>query len=169
MKDLVQTRTLPLDVIRKFATEGRLYAILDACDEPEVPGKVAELGQERVKCLYRGVDDPQTLAVAPYLVHLEEQDVDWLSDVMWGRFWGIFAVADSNLKALRKHFRKFLMVNLETEGPVYFRYYDPRVLETFLPTCNDEQIRNFFGPLHAYAITNLKNIDARSVLVMSPI
>ena len=35
MSENVQIRPLPLEVIRKFAGEGRLYGILDACDEPE--------------------------------------------------------------------------------------------------------------------------------------
>ena len=168
MSEHVQIRPFPLDVVRKFASEGRLYAILDACDEPEVPGKVEELG-ERAKCLYRGVDDPETLAVAPYLTQLGEDELDWLDHLMWNRFWGIFAIATSDLKAMRRHFRKFLTVELEGEGAVYFRFYDPRVLETFLPTCDAEQIREFFGPIDAYAVPNRKSPDTREVQLITPV
>lgn len=167
MSDLVQIRPFRLSVLEKFAEEGRLFAILDACDEPEVPGKVAELG-ERAKCLYRGVDDPQTLTIAPYLAHLDASDVEWLSETMWGRFWGIFVVANSDMKTLRRHFRKFLMVNLEGEGAVYFRYYDPRVLKTFLPTCDGEQLKQFYGPIDAYGVANLENPDTREVAFLTP-
>ncbi len=167
MKELLKIRPFKLEVIRKFASDGRLYAILDACDEPEVADKVAELGQDRVKCLYRGVDDPQTLAIAPYLAYFEEEDVEWVSSTLWGRFWGIFAIADSNLKAMRAHFRKFLMVDLENEGAVYFRYYDSRVLETFLPTCDGEQLQKFFGPVHAYGVANGKSQDSKEALLFT--
>ncbi len=168
MKELVKTRPFEIDVIRKFASDGRLYAILDACNEPEIPGKVAELGKARAKCLFRKVDDPKTLAVAPYLAHLGEEDVDWLSHHMWHRFWGIFAIADSSLKALRTHFRKFLMVELENGGAVYFRYYDPRVLETFLPTCDEKQLKDFYGPVHAYGVPSKENQVTREVLLLTP-
>ncbi|HRO43103.1 MAG TPA: DUF4123 domain-containing protein, partial [Flavipsychrobacter sp.] len=46
---------------------------------------------------------------------------------------------------LHKHFRKFLLVKTEDEQELYFRFYDPRVLRIFLPTCDQGQIREFFG------------------------
>ena len=155
MSETILAREFSLDVAKKFAEEGKLYAILDACDEPEVPSKVTALG-DRATCLYRGVDDPKTLAIAPYLAHLDSSDVNWLAETLWGRFWGIFAIADSTLKAMRKHFRKFLTVDLEGQGPVYFRYYDPRVLETFLPTCNADQLTSFYGKIDAFGIFHPK-------------
>jgi hypothetical protein len=33
---------------------------------------------------------------------------------------------------------------------IFFRYYDPRVLRVYLPTCNAEEIRSVFGPISAY-------------------
>ena len=33
-----------------------------------------------------------------------------------------------------------------------FRYYDPRVMRVYLPTCNSEEIRAVFGPLQWYAM-----------------
>lgn len=33
---------------------------------------------------------------------------------------------------------------------VYFRYYDPRVLRLFLPTCTPEEINTFFGPVACF-------------------
>lgn len=165
-KGSILARTLPLETLTKFAQDGKLWAILDACDEPEVPGKVEELGP-RAKCLYRGTDDPNLLAVAPYLAHLQPDDVDWLSEVMWGRFWGIFAIAQADIKTLRRHFRKFLTVELEGDGPVYFRFYDPRVLETFLPTCDNTQLKDFYGPLDAYAVTDFKHLETKEVQLLT--
>ncbi len=165
-KGLILSRPLPLETLGKFAQDGKLWAILDACDEPEIPGKVEELGA-RAKCLYRGTDDADLLAVAPYLAHLQSDDVDWLGEVMWQRFWGIFAVAQSDLKTMRRHFRKFLTVELEGEGPVYFRYYDPRVLETFLPTCDNAQLKDFYGPIDAFAVPAQKNPDTKEVQLLT--
>jgi hypothetical protein len=33
---------------------------------------------------------------------------------------------------------------------IYFRYYDPRVLRVYLPTCNAEEIKIVFGPIGSY-------------------
>ena len=33
---------------------------------------------------------------------------------------------------------------------LYFRFYDPRVLRIFLPTCDRKQIVEFFGPVQAF-------------------
>jgi hypothetical protein len=35
---------------------------------------------------------------------------------------------------------------------MYFRYYDPRVLGVFLPTCTLDELRAFMGPLQALAV-----------------
>ena len=34
--------------------------------------------------------------------------------------------------------------------PLYFRYYDPRVLRSFLPTCSPAQLKQMFGPVDAF-------------------
>ena len=34
--------------------------------------------------------------------------------------------------------------------PLYFRYYDPRVLRIFLPTCSAAQLKQMFGPVDAF-------------------
>ena len=47
------------------------------------------------------------------------------------------------------------MVELEDEKDekeVYFRFYDPRVLRTFLPTCTPEETTEFFGPVRSYLV-----------------
>ena len=49
----------------------RLWAILDACDEPGVPRRVRTLGPERACCLWEAPRREEDLAVAPFLVHLD--------------------------------------------------------------------------------------------------
>ena len=45
------------------------------------------------------------------------------------------------------------MVKRERDGrEMYFRFYDPRVLGAFLPTCSAEQIRQMFGPVSSYLV-----------------
>jgi hypothetical protein len=39
------------------------------------------------------------------------------------------------------------MVQTEDKEELYFRFYDPRVLRIFLPTCDEDQLNEFFGPV----------------------
>jgi hypothetical protein len=46
-----------------------------------------------------------------------------------------------------------LLVERERDGKLlYFRFYDPRVLRRFLPTCDAEQLRQLFGPIDAFVM-----------------
>ena len=55
---------------------------------------------------------------------------------------------------MRTHFRRFLLVEAPDGDSWYFRFYDPRVLERFLPTCDAAQLTDFFGPVSAYGWTD---------------
>jgi hypothetical protein len=35
---------------------------------------------------------------------------------------------------------------------MYFRFYDPRVLRVFLPTCTAQEAQDFFGPSKHYVM-----------------
>ena len=38
----------------------------------------------------------------------------------------------------------------------YFRYYDPRVLRVYLPTCNARELQTVFGPVLRYLVEDEK-------------
>jgi len=67
-----------------------------------------------------------------------------------GDAWGILIKSSFPLEELHKHFRKFLIVGTEDNQQLYFRFYDPRVLRIFLPTCDTAQLREFFGPIEYF-------------------
>ncbi|MFZ4546376.1 MAG: DUF4123 domain-containing protein [Bacteroidales bacterium] len=102
--------------------------------------------------LYRGQSEETLSSVAPYIFTFERETEfrRWYFDKGWGDSWGIMLFADEEMKVLHKHFRKFLMVQTEEGKELYFRYYDPRVLRIFLPTCDKEQLKEFFGPIDYY-------------------
>lgn len=130
----------------------RAYAVLDGAANPAL---LDHLYGDRpdFDCLYRGELAPDIAECAPYLARLEADTpfADWLLERCWGNHWGIFAVADCDLPTLRRHFRKLNMVyDPETHKPLLFRYYDPRVVRIFLPTCDAGQLAEFFGPVRGY-------------------
>ncbi|MBI3776137.1 MAG: DUF4123 domain-containing protein [Gammaproteobacteria bacterium] len=116
---------------------------------PELRQRLHASGLEFV-CLYRGEIPDDLAQVAPYLVALNRSDefTAWIVQQGWGNAWGIFARVDSmiNMTEVRKHFRTFLKVEFPDGKSRYFRYYDPRVLFDYLPTCNRDELSKLFGP-----------------------
>ena len=140
--------------LRREAAAGRLYAVLDGCDEPRVRAKAAELGADRGASLYRGAAEDDLAAIAPYLVLALPPVIEWLTSTLWTAPWGIFAIADADFDTMRTHFRRFLLVDAPDGGKWYFRFYDPRVLARFLPTCDAAQLSEFFGPVASFEWTD---------------
>lgn len=131
----------------EIARTGTLWAILDACDAPEVPSRVHRLGDAKAVSLYRGRAEVAYRAIAPYLVSVDANLLTWMRRTLWTAPWGIFAQAATDLETLRTHFRKFLLVEDSKGRRMYFRFYDPRVLRSFLRTCDDAESMEFFGPI----------------------
>ena len=133
--------------------EKQVYAVLDGASIPNLQQLFFEHKVDNI-CLYRGELEPDLAEVAPYLAHLppESSFVSLFLQQNWGNHWGIIAIANGDMRALRMHFRKFLMVYDPDGKPLYFRYYDPRVLRIYLPTCNDEELQTVFGPVESYLV-----------------
>ena len=148
---------------RLFAEEtANVYAVLDGASVPDLLTQLYELEPE-FECLYRGELEPDIAEVAPYLVCLDPDSefTRWLLAEGWGQHWGVFASSDADMRALRRHFRTFLIVYDPDGKPLYFRYYDPRVLRLYLPTCNDAELQTVFGPVVSYL---LEDVDPKQLL-----
>jgi hypothetical protein len=130
-----------------------LYALLDASREPSVLKVILESKEEH-QSLYQGPQGAQLAHFAPYLVRVPQKSLllDTLVEQAWSKSWGVFVTSDTPFKDLRTHFRHFLTVKLPDGQQVYFRYYDPRVLRLFLPTCLPEETTQFFGPVKHFLI-----------------
>ena len=130
-----------------------LFALLDAARDPAVRRLLIDSG-ERHQSLYEG-DKGEALAdQAPYLVQLPpaSQLLNRLAREARGKAWGVFFTCDRSFEVLHKHFRHFLMVQTEQGKSLYFRFYDPRVLRIYLPTCTPEEARTFFGPVAVFLV-----------------
>src|SRR5262249_39705362 len=134
-----------------FAEELNTYAVLDGASVPGLLARLAEWQPEHV-CLFRGELEPGVPEVAPYLVALRPGTpfTDWGLDHGWGRHWGVFAQTPANFRGMRKLCRTFLIVHGANGKPLYFRYYDPRVLRLYLPTCTAQEMAIVFGPVSSY-------------------
>ncbi len=131
----------------------QLYAVLDGARNTGIHPAVLQSECE-FECLYAGELEPDLAQAAPYLVKLarDRPFADLLIRQGWGDSWGIFVRSSTAFRDLRRHLRKFLMVYDPALKPMYFRYYDPRVLRMFLPTCNEEELATIFGPVQYYLL-----------------
>lgn len=137
---------------RLFADPSRsAFAILDGAAMPDLLARLQADAPDHA-CLYRGELDPDLAECAPYLVRLQADSpfTRWVLADGWGSSWGIYVLAAATLHDLRRHFRGFLRVKGPDGKSLYFRYYDPRVLREYLPTCNAEEIRIVFGPVASF-------------------
>jgi len=132
-------------------TQEQLYAVLDGASIPNLLALLSEHGVFNV-CLLPGELDPELAQAAPYLAQLDAQSplaYLFLTRGL-GNHWGILAVSSADFRTLRMHFRKLLSVWDPDGKPLFFRYYDPRVLRVYLPTCNGGELRTLFGPVTGY-------------------
>jgi hypothetical protein len=136
----------------RYEAEGTsLFAVLDAARDPQVWKAMGDLGLER-ECLFSGRLTPALQAASPYLVRLVPGSFAFekLLEQSWGQSWGIFLAARTSLREVRRHLRTFLQVQTEDRKKLLFRYYDPRVLRVFLPTCDADQLGQIFGPIQRF-------------------
>jgi hypothetical protein len=128
-----------------------VYAVLDAARDPLVHAQLVA-SDVRSACLYEGRIPREIAEVAPYLVKLRRDHgfTEQLLESAWGKSWGVFASSSADFETLRRHFRRFLRVTDEAGRTMIFRWYDPRVLRVYLPTCTERELEMIFGPLSAY-------------------
>ena len=139
-----------------------VYAILDGASVYDLP-QTLERSNAEYECLFPGQLEPDMEAVAPYLVKLEPES-ELTAQVVergWGEHWGVFAHSDADMLEMRLHLRPLLIAMHPDGNRVRFRYYDPRVLRLFLPTCTTDELETMFGPIQSYL---LEDEDANQML-----
>lgn len=122
------------------------YYVLDGAKCDEALDETLKYAPKYLS-LYKGRSEENLASVAPYIVETNEIFEKWIIENGWGESWGYFIECDLPFEALYGHLRKFLIVETEAFKPLYFRFYDPRVIRLFLPTCTTVQLQTFLGPL----------------------
>lgn len=133
------------------------YIILDAA---KTHARIAEAKRfnPRHICLYSGEAEERLHSVAPWLFtfRLNSNFAEWYLANGGRQNWGILFESDADFKTVYLHLKKFLYVKTEAGKKLYFRFYDPRVLPTFLESGEPKQLIEFFGPIQKFII-ELKN------------
>jgi hypothetical protein len=130
-----------------------VFGLMDAASNAEIFHRLVNSGQE-YQSLYEGEQGAQLAAYGPILITLAEDNAftRYLLDQGWGKAWCTYLRCSQSLAELRHHLRRFLTVRTASGQMIYFRFYDPRILRQFLPTCSREQANDFFGPITEYFV-----------------
>ena len=126
------------------------YILLDAARMLSDMDVAQEMNKEFVS-LYKGSAEQHLGSVAPYLFKYGKNESfdNWIEERA-GKSYGVFVKCKDDMDDMSYHFRKFLKVKTEDLQQLYFRFYDPRVLRIFLPTCDRKQNKEFLGPIQVF-------------------
>jgi hypothetical protein len=146
-----------LDVIwpEHLRSDSQVFAILDGARDERIAYELDGTFCEH-DCLYAGNLPLALQRAAPHLVQIDRDDrlTRFILENGWGSSWGVFARTSIGFKNLRKHLRTFLRVKDERGNRLIFRYYDPRVLRVYLPTCTTSEFTKVFGPVQSFFMEN---------------
>ncbi|HTU63568.1 MAG TPA: DUF4123 domain-containing protein [Polyangiales bacterium] len=133
----------------RYEPEGtELFAVLDGARSTEIYRNL-QLSTLEYESLFSGRLSDKLRAASPFVVRLLPDDpfMDFLIEQGWGKSFGIFLSWKGGLTSLRRHLRTLLRVRAESGRYLFFRFYDPRVLRQFLPTCSAEQLGLVLGKI----------------------
>jgi hypothetical protein len=137
----------------RLAASGRLFVAIDGADAHGVAEMARDVGPRVAACLYNTTEDKDLTEVAPYVFHVDAGVLRWVrARLAEDPAFCMFALADTNLEGMRRHFRRFLVVVSPAGTKMNFRFYDPRVLTTFLECCTALELDDFYGPASEYGI-----------------
>jgi hypothetical protein len=142
---------LQQEALKFLAMRQPLFALLDAAQDRRVLALLRE-STHPYQCLYDGKGAEDLADFAPYLTELAPGSrlLPHLVHHGWANNWGVYLTSAQPFAEVRKHFRRFLMVETEDGKMHYFRFYDPRAFRSFVPRLTPQQTAEFFGPVQEY-------------------
>jgi hypothetical protein len=128
------------------------YAVVDAAQDPSLYALVRRCGGQ--ECLFSGDLAPVLAAASPHLVRLDEGSplMGAWQERGGGKNWGILVESDLAFEPLRRHFKKFLNARLPDGTVALFRFYDPRVFNTYIRACTPGERAPWFNGVHQYSV-----------------
>lgn len=140
-------------VIQSIETS-RLWALVDGVNWPEIQSILADQVPHHI-CLY-STADPDSQRSAPWLIRVESGSE--IQNLLLQRDPNTHAViffhSQCEIRQLRGHFRRFTMLwtPVNPDAPVYFRFYDPRVLLDMVSALNIQKLSQFYSGVDAFYV-----------------
>lgn len=138
-----------------LGTGDRVYGIVDAARDRELALAAPKQFGQTIHWLFEDGSAAHMLHVAPYLVPIAYRSRYPYNGSGYLDLWaerldtsaGILLITPAEGESLRKHLGGLFRVTDEEDHRYFFRFYDPRVLRTYLPTCTAGEAVEFFGPV----------------------
>jgi hypothetical protein len=130
-----------------------LYAVVDGAQDLELAYEAKILANADIQSLFEGESADGMADVAPYFFQINTK-CDFLKNWSrrWGRNAGILFVSKFGADEIRRHLRGIFVVTDEEAQEFFFRFYDPRVIRSYLPTCKPEDLVEFFGRIDRFLV-----------------
>ena len=156
-------------------SNSQCYAIINAEVSVWFPQRF-ELDDIQSACLFKGEEGERRKKTAPYLLHLPENHpfVEELCSEspkgkesedgfqQWNKSFGFFFRSTATFDELLHHFRKFIYMPTYDGRLLYFRFYDPTVLEDYFDRLMyyPKKIATFWGGglINAFIMPKGKNV-----------
>lgn len=156
--------------LQRLNPGGRWWVLIDAAGLPDGRNSIDESKFSEVECLFTGDLADELADVAPYLALvgvLDEAIIGYLQYLLQEQCAVLVIDEKSELtfSETHRHFRKFNVVYDPEGKPLFFRYYDPRVLSCTLSVFDTQQLNTFFGFFSAFFVGNplmMLRIDSSS-------
>jgi hypothetical protein len=129
---------------------GTLFAVVDCARDR----RIYDLVHDALfpMCLFRTEVVSPMGRNAPYLVPVEhaERLIESWRKVGGGESWGILLRSSQAQAHVRQRLRTFNQAKLPDGRVVLFRWWDPRVFRVYLPTCDTDDLSQWFASVEEY-------------------
>jgi hypothetical protein len=144
----------------------QLYAVVDAAQDEQLALALRDDDHQPAMSLFEEPGATRLAHVAPWLTEIDpSEDCLKLWTQRLGGDAGILLISSSAVDVVRAHLRGILRVQDEEGEQYFFRFYDPRVLRAYFPTCTGVEAEEFFGPVRCFLV---ESEDAKALLQYSP-
>jgi len=135
------------------ASDGEIFAVVDTARDPAIIELLRKNG-ELVEELYTGPRGERLTSATPHIASVRRGSrlLRRLVRHGWGKGWGMYVLSDRPFASIRDHLRGLLVIPTGAGEGLSFRFFDPSILRSFLPSLSPEQARCFFGPVASIAL-----------------
>ena len=121
------------------------FAVIDGAQDPRLAALVQSTRDHA--CLFSGKLDPDLATASPWIARIDPAEAllpTWQAHGR-GLHWGLMVEAQLALDEVRSRLRRFLEAKLPDGMIALFRFYDPRVFNTYLRAATHEERAQWFG------------------------
>ncbi|MBU2852088.1 MULTISPECIES: DUF4123 domain-containing protein [Acidithiobacillus] len=137
-----------------------IYVLIDLARSPDMYPRMNQMARFTSQHLYSGDIAPKVLCTTPHLAPMPKGSglMDWWREPEQRELLVACRTRVSQ-EVLRTHFRTLLRARFPDGNRYLFRFWDPRVLHTYLTQANTYERAAFFGPIESFYFHPAAGLD----------